>query len=138
MKATKNASRLDPIAIKLDKDYIRKSHTVELKTATARAKAKLCSQRTVIEGCLIRNNLIEPDNTYGVEKYGTVIAFPMTDEETSNRVKDSMQAAFERKRDKLTENDVEPNFEDVILPIDDSYFFTLDEDFDEITLEDSN
>lgn len=138
MKATKNASRLDPIAIKLDKDYIRKSHTVELKTATARAKAKLCSQRTVIEGCLIRNNLIEPDNTYGVEKYGTVIAFPMADEETFNRVKDSMQVAFERKRDKLTENDVEPNFEDVILPIDDSYFFTLDEDFDEITLEDSN
>lgn len=79
-----------------------------------------------------------PSHLDGVEKYGTVIAFPMADEETFNRVKDSMQATFERKRDKLTENDVEPNFEDVILPIDDSYFFTLDEDFDEITLEDSN
>lgn len=99
---------------------------MELKTATARAKAKLCSQRTVIEGCLVRNNLVEPDNSYGREKYGTVIAFPMADEETFNSVKRSMKAAFERKREKLTENGVEPNFEkDVILP------FREDSDFED-------
>ena len=89
------------------------------KNAKVRSKSQLQAQRTKIDGCMCRNNVVKPAHIYGQEKYCAVIAFPMDDQQTISSIENAMRAAFEQNRKKLIENGKELAYEEVVKPIGD-------------------
>ena len=83
----------------------------------SRAKVQLKARRTMIKGCIYRNSLLNPEHMYDQEKYSTVIAFPMDDQETLSIIENAMRATFEQNRKKLRKNGKEPVYEEVVKPL---------------------
>ena len=70
---------------------------------------------------MCRNNVVKPAHVYDQEKYCTVIAFPMDDQQTISSIENAMRAAFEQNRKKLSENGNELAYEEVVKPIKEDY-----------------
>jgi len=101
--------------------YKRQVMEAVFKNAKVRSKFQLQEQRTKIDGCICRNNVIKPTRIYDQEKYCTVIAFPMDDQQTISSIENAMRAAFEQNRKKLIENAKELTYEEVVKPIKEDY-----------------
>ena len=91
------------------------------RNAKVMSKSQLQAQRTKIDGCICRNNVIKPTRIYDQEKYCTVIAFPMDDERTISSIENAMRAAFNQNRKKLSEDGKELAYEEVVKPIKEDY-----------------
>ncbi len=91
------------------------------KKAKAKSKSQLQAQRTKIDGCICRNNVVTPTHIYNQEKYCTMIAFPMDDQQTISNIDNAMRAAFEQNRKKFSENGKELAYEEVVKPIKEDY-----------------